>query len=197
MSPAIAKTSETEILAAARQLVRQNGVDGLSMRDVAEAVGIRAPSLYKRFDDREALLRAVRAQVQEEFEAVLVKAAEGHPPAQALTKIAHAYRAFARGKPRMYRILHRPELAPRGGDAPSVTRNVVSSLVGESHAAQAADCICAFLHGFVTLELDGSFTRADSKSPDEAFAFSVYVVLQGLVNSADAPSGAGRATQVV
>lgn len=197
MSPAIAKTSETEILAAARQLVRQNGVDGLSMRDVADAVGIRAPSLYKRFDNRESLLRAVRAQVQEEFEAVLVKAAEGHPPAQALTKIANAYRAFARRKPRMYRILHRPELAPGSGDAPGVTRNVVSSLVGESHAAQAADCICAFLHGFVTLELDGSFTRADSKSPDEAFAFSVYVVLQGLVNSADAPSGAGRTTQVV
>lgn len=197
MCPAIAKTSETAIIAAARRLVRQNGVDGLSMRDVADAVGIRAPSLYKRFDNRESLLRAVRAQAQDEFEAVLVKAAEGLPPAQALTKIAGAYRDFARRKPRIYRILHRAELAPDGDVAPGITRSVVTALVGEAHAAQASACICAFLHGFVTLELDGVFERGEARSPDEAFAFSVYVVLQGLVNSADAPSGAGRAARVV
>src|SRR5690348_3358076 len=63
MSPALAKTSDDEIIAAARAIIAEHGVDKLSLGEVATAVGIKAPSLYKRFADRGALVDAVRDSV--------------------------------------------------------------------------------------------------------------------------------------
>ena len=48
-----------EIAAAARELLEQEGPDGLSMRKVAGRLGIQAPSLYKHLPDKQALESAV------------------------------------------------------------------------------------------------------------------------------------------
>ena len=49
--PSPPKTTDADIVAAARKLVERHGRTGLSMGDVAAAVGVRAPSLYGRFAD--------------------------------------------------------------------------------------------------------------------------------------------------
>ena len=46
-------------LSAALELFGRKGYDGVSMNDIAQAVGIRAPSLYKHFQSKEALFAAV------------------------------------------------------------------------------------------------------------------------------------------
>jgi AcrR family transcriptional regulator len=43
-----------EIVAAARAILEEGGPEALSMRAIAERLGIRAPSLYKHVPDREA-----------------------------------------------------------------------------------------------------------------------------------------------
>lgn len=50
-----------EILAAAWRLARERGLGGWSLRDVAAAVGMRAPSLYVYFDSKHALYDAMFA----------------------------------------------------------------------------------------------------------------------------------------
>ena len=47
------------ILAAARELLEGEGADQVSMRRVAEAVGITPMAIYRHFANREALLKAV------------------------------------------------------------------------------------------------------------------------------------------
>lgn len=47
------------IVSAARQVIEQEGPDGLSMRRVAAAVGITAMAIYRHYADRTALLNAV------------------------------------------------------------------------------------------------------------------------------------------
>jgi AcrR family transcriptional regulator len=42
-----------------RTEIKQDGLEGLSMRRVAERVGIRAPSLYKHLPDKRALEAAL------------------------------------------------------------------------------------------------------------------------------------------
>ena len=51
-----------KIVSAARQLVEQDGPDGLSMRRVAAAVGITAMAIYRHYADRTTLLNAVADQ---------------------------------------------------------------------------------------------------------------------------------------
>jgi AcrR family transcriptional regulator len=51
-----------EILTAAWQMVRTEGLAGLSLRDLAQQVGMRAPSLYSYFGSKHAIYDAMFAQ---------------------------------------------------------------------------------------------------------------------------------------
>jgi AcrR family transcriptional regulator len=182
MSPAVAKTSDREILTAARRLIVRNGVDGLALRDVAVAVGIKTPSLYKRFADRAALLRALKDLSLAELELVLRQAAGQSPPSTAFNNMAHAYRDFAKCQPEMYRLIHRPELKTDGLEAERKAAEpalkVMAALAGNDFALSSARCITSFLHGFVTMEIDGNFRLGGSI--DEAFTFSLEAILNGI-----------------
>jgi AcrR family transcriptional regulator len=61
-------------LKAAFGLVAKAGHESLSLREVADAVGVAHRSLYNHFADREALLDAVAAEAYTRLAAVLVKA---------------------------------------------------------------------------------------------------------------------------
>ena len=53
--------TKREIVDAAWRLARERGLAGWALRDVAEAVGMRAPSLYVYFDSKHALYDAMFA----------------------------------------------------------------------------------------------------------------------------------------
>ena len=55
------RTSLAEIVDAGRGILESAGPSKLTMQAVAERVGVRAPSLYKRVRDRDALLELVAA----------------------------------------------------------------------------------------------------------------------------------------
>src|SRR5216684_5429856 len=61
-------------LKAASRLVTKGGHEALSLREVAEAVGVAHRSLYNHFADREALLDAVATDAYLRLAATLVKA---------------------------------------------------------------------------------------------------------------------------
>ena len=60
-----------KILAAAEQLIATRGLDGFQLKDVAEAVGIRPPSVYAHFDGREAIAHAVALRFYRALDATL------------------------------------------------------------------------------------------------------------------------------
>src|SRR5689334_8141820 len=115
-----------EIAAAARQLLEQEGPQGLSMRKVAARLGIQAPSLYKHLPDKQALESAVISMGFEEQAAVFEQALASDDPLRAL---ADAYRSYARAHPHLYRLmterpLRRDQLTPgmeQRAAAPAVT----------------------------------------------------------------------------
>src|SRR5437870_4657405 len=56
------EATRTEILDAAWELAREQGLAGLSLRDVAAKVGMRPPSLYWYFDSKHAIYDAMFAE---------------------------------------------------------------------------------------------------------------------------------------
>lgn len=62
-------------LQAALELFGRKGYDRVSMNDIAEAVGIRAPSLYKHFAGKEALFAATAPYVREHYQTLWQDAA--------------------------------------------------------------------------------------------------------------------------
>ena len=61
------EATRTEILDAAWEMVRREGLGALSLRDLAQRVGMRAPSLYSYFDSKHAIYDAMFAQGAQEY----------------------------------------------------------------------------------------------------------------------------------
>jgi AcrR family transcriptional regulator len=144
-----------EIVDAARELLEEEGPDSLSMRRLAERLGIRAPSIYKHLPDKQALENAlVSAGFEEQallFEAAVASAADP------VSAIAQAYRDFAHRHPHLYRLmteraLDRENLVP-GAEA-RAARPVVEAFGRNPDLARAA---WAFAHGMTILELNDRF----------------------------------------
>lgn len=182
--PAHPKTTDVQIVQAARQLVEREGRDGFSMNDVAASVGIRAPSLYGRFKDRASLIAAVELQVCAELADLLGGVIIGDDPARTLMAQAHAIRRFAKTRPNSYSLLFDirsiPTEAGTAARAAAVARlmSPLSALVGADHAFAAARVLVPFVHGFISMELANGFRLGGDV--DAAFERGVSVVLRGL-----------------
>ncbi|MFF0738915.1 TetR/AcrR family transcriptional regulator [Streptomyces sp. NPDC004111] len=146
-----------QIMSAARELLDAEGPDALSMRRIAERVGIRAPSLYKHFPDKAAVEAGLQVQGMTRL-AEVMEAAEAEigadPP---LLVLARAYRRHALAGPHLYRITHSRPLArtalPEGLEDRSALP-LARAVHGDIDTARS---FWAFAHGMVVLELDGRF----------------------------------------
>jgi AcrR family transcriptional regulator len=144
-----------EIVDAARELLEEEGPEGLSMRRIADRIGIRAPSIYKHLPDKQALEAALMSaafeELADEFEAAIAGADDP------IAAIARAYRDYAAQHPHLYRLttewpLPRELLTP--GVEDRAARPLVEAVDGDRDAARA---LWAFAHGMTILELNGRF----------------------------------------
>jgi AcrR family transcriptional regulator len=145
----------TEIVAVARELLEEEGPDALSMRRLAERLGIRAPSIYKHLPDKQALEAALISAGFEEAAAQFEEAVRGAD--EPLAALGAAYRAFAHDHPHLYRLMTERPL-PRERLTPGVEERAAAPLVaavgGDEDLARA---VWAFAHGMVILELNERF----------------------------------------
>ncbi len=138
-----------QIVGAARALLERDGWDRVTMRDLADEIGIRAPSLYKHFASRSALKSVLVAIALAESGAAL------RPVTDAAT-LLRDYRAVAVANPNLYRLatvgpLDRDAL-PHGLEEWS--GRPFFEVTGDPHVAQA---LWAGAHGMAILEIDGRF----------------------------------------
>jgi AcrR family transcriptional regulator len=68
-----ARRNRERILCAAARLIDRYGIDGVSMDDVAAEAGVGKGTLYRRFGERGALLRALIEEPEREFQESLIR----------------------------------------------------------------------------------------------------------------------------
>jgi AcrR family transcriptional regulator len=97
-----------QILAAAAALLAETGHEqAVSIRAVAERVGVTTPSIYLHFADKEALLDAVCVEAFADLHAAMAAAGVdvASDPLAMLAAQGRAYVAFARSRPEHYRLM--------------------------------------------------------------------------------------------
>jgi AcrR family transcriptional regulator len=175
-----------EVVVAARRLLEEEGAGALTMRRLAEQLGIKAPSLYKHLPDKTALEAAIIATGFEEaaakFEAAVEGATTGAPTTSgpttsgpttsgaatggaaqgdaaaggAVVALAAAYREFALAHPHLYRLMHNGPL-PRQHLPAGVEERAAAPVLRVAGSRARARALWAFAHGMVVLELDQRF----------------------------------------
>ena len=109
-----------EILAAAERLLLESGdAEAVSIRAVADAVGVTPPSIYLHFSDKNELIFAVCEEHFTRLDEVLEQAAsKSADPLESLRLRGRAYVQFGLDNPEHYRILFmgKPSATPEGFD---------------------------------------------------------------------------------
>jgi AcrR family transcriptional regulator len=99
------EATRREILDAAWDLVRAEGLAALSLRELATRVGMRAPSLYAYFASKAAIYDAMFAEGYEELLRRREALDHGEGPRAALIAAATDFAAFCTEDPARYQLL--------------------------------------------------------------------------------------------
>jgi AcrR family transcriptional regulator len=90
---------EGKILDAAQKLWKQGGEKGLTMRAVARAAGTNTPAVYRRFRDRDDILRGLLERIRRQIAAALER---GSSPEEG----CEHYLDYALGHPHEYELFY-------------------------------------------------------------------------------------------
>jgi AcrR family transcriptional regulator len=96
-----------EIVEAAWEVARERGLAALTLKEVAERIGMRAPSLYGHYASKTAIIDAMFGQAWEQYRVVLDEVVATLPaaPREALLAAARAYFAFAVADPVRHQLM--------------------------------------------------------------------------------------------
>lgn len=160
------------LLEAAMGLVREKGVDGFTLREVARRAGVSHNAPYHHFRDRSALVAALVVDGFEDFTLALETAAKrsrGGDLAR-IRALGTAYVRYARDDPERFKLLWRPELR-EGADLEEVEvagERSYQPLVQALERARASGAVTAdhdpgeqalaawsTVHGLAMLLIDG------------------------------------------
>jgi AcrR family transcriptional regulator len=145
-----------EAAVAARQILEGEGADALTMRRLADAVGIQAPSLYKHFAGKADLEQLLIEDALFDVGEVSHRALRVPGDTSRLVNLLAAYRAFSFAHPNLYRLATSAPVArqrlPEGLE--EWAGNPWFVVTGDASLAQA---LWSFAHGMVILELDGRY----------------------------------------
>ncbi len=166
-----AEAFRERIVQASTELIREQGLSALSMREVARRAGVSHQAPYYYFADREAIIGAIAEQgfrIMRDYVERSARAA-GATPLGAIIASGRAYLEFALENPEHFRVMFRRELvAPErhpnvvgeGMHACETFYRIVDSAVAADLPAEpnvdSFFLLCwSVVHGLACLTLDG------------------------------------------
>ena len=163
------------LIAGALELIEELGVEGLTIRGLAEHVGVSHAAPQHHFADKAALLVAIATEGFVALVRALEDQASRADPAEAFAAMGRTYVEFAFASPQRYRLMFAadlPELkaldeafcAASEAAFDHLTRTIARYLrepdTTGTRVMEAAFFAWATVHGAVMLHLDGTFPRA-------------------------------------
>jgi AcrR family transcriptional regulator len=185
-----------QIIDAARDLLLERGVDGLSMRAIAERIEYSPATIYLYFRDKEELVREIVSTGFERLNAVtaaeLARVGETASAAVQYGAMGRAYARFALENPLYFRVMFElpstphlpcsppPDAGTQGFESTvaMVQQGIDAGEVVEVDARRAATLGWAMVHGLTTLYLAGHM--GDQAPTEEAFEALLEYAIKSL-----------------
>ena len=163
-----------ELCKVATERFAKHGYEGVTMRQLAEALGCSPKTPYRYFKDKADILATVRAQAFEKFSAALEMAVTDAPsdPVSKAQAVGEAYHRFAMKNPHAYRIMFEldtpvdeshPELGPQAERAARYITRGAEQMAAEGvidvDPMLFGWTMWAGIHGIVMLHQSGMLTH--------------------------------------
>lgn len=167
------------IVNAAAALVVEKGYNKFTVRDLAEKLECKAASLYNHIGSFDDVNREVGKLAAGRMNDALEAASRGKESDAAIEALAHEYRHFAKNNYELYQaIMGLPALDQDdslrvGRESLLVMRRVVHQYeISDEDAVNFSRCLRGALHGFVSYEMAGYYTRKNVPV-EESFQFLI------------------------
>jgi AcrR family transcriptional regulator len=195
------------LIDAAIALIGEEGINDLSLRQVARRVGVSHNAPYRHFEDKEALLAAVAEQGFQSLRAAMEVARQAAPsdPSHRLEAIGITYVNFALGHPLHYLLMfgdYHCNFSKYAAlaEASQQAFMVLVSTIQEGQTAgifRPADTIdmarvaWSLVHGQSTLALDHKLQIEQGEEFEAFLEFSSQILTHGLASNSATHTQAG------
>jgi AcrR family transcriptional regulator len=181
---------ESRILNAAQKLWKRGGDHALTLRSVAREAGTNTPAVYRRFQDRDAIIRALMQRFRLDLAALLEEASSPEDGCERYLEYAlsrpHEYELFFHYN---YQLDHSPQARRAGIRVQRPARDAFQAHLARNPGGSAADheelmtALWMLVHGAAMLLLSKSIGPDDAEAARAAFTRSVRALLKDAAQS--------------
>jgi len=146
------------------KIVEQEGLEGLSAREIARRVGYSPGTLYNVFENLDDLLLTIEARLLETLAERLARTDPTGPPEERLRRLVGAYYSFTQERPKLWNLLTEHRM-PAGREVPDWYQEKLENLLQPIEEAlapyltsaepgvqkRAAQTLWASVHGMTSL----------------------------------------------
>ena len=175
------------ILKTAADLADAEGIANVTLKALAEKLGVKPPSSYKHINGLEELNKALMLYGWKSLEKKVTRAAVGKSKEDAIRAIFYAYRDYVKEHPgvfeamQWYNMYQSEENLQATEEIVAVLFQVLSAYdLQEEQKVHIVRMFRVFLQGFLMVEIHGGF--GNPVSITESFDFSLEILLNGIEN---------------
>jgi Transcriptional regulator len=176
------RLNRESVVEAAAELANRNGLDQLSMSELALALGIRTPSLYTHVTGINEIIRLLALKGLGELDELMARAALGKTADEALRACAHAYRHYVHEYPGVYAATL-PTASENDHEWNAAKDRLMETLLTILHGYQlegdaaihVVRGLRSLVHGYATMELSGAFKHPVSRDASFEQVLSIFI----------------------
>ncbi|MDE7446062.1 MAG: WHG domain-containing protein [Lachnospiraceae bacterium] len=181
------KLDKSVILDTAARMADREGIANITLKSLAEKLGVKSPSLYKHISGLDELNKELMLYGWDLLEKEMIKAAIGKAKDDAVIALSYTYRNFValhRGlfeAMQWYNMYQTDEHLQATEGLVSVIFQVLDAYdLHEEQKVHIVRMLRGFLQGFSAIESHNGF--GNSLSMEDTFDFSLKIILNGIHN---------------
>lgn len=173
------------IIIRAAQLANEVGIENVTLKILADDLGVKSPSLYNHIGGLEDLKKQIMIYGWKQMEERMIRSAIGVSGYEAIKAGCYAFYHYAIENPGIFNAMlwynkfqSKDNMEATAGLFPVLFKITASLDISEENCNHIIRTLCGFLEGFSLLVNNGAF--GNPISIEESFEISVNVLIEGI-----------------